>query len=292
MEVSMETLLATLWMKTLLNWVVVLVQKGHVGRSFCGVFCVSLALGDALLHLSITCIFLVQDVQMFTLHLTKYHVCVLVQMACSIQWLLHWPVFILSALDVLWSARRPCPRPTQMLVHNATTLLLWTLSALYVFTVPDSHPITRDQDDHVTLQLCQVICGAQSRQVAWASLLMLVGMACYMIWVRSLNAEQLRECLGHFLSTWSSFLLLLLFILLSGTEVPPYLEMNGVWLCFIHSLHNAVALRSCSCIFCTHTQDDMWKSRTSHSHVCSLTDKYSLTSETLTVQVPHTRRLT
>ncbi|XP_034159894.2 probable G-protein coupled receptor 160 [Pangasianodon hypophthalmus] len=291
MEVSMATLLVSLWMKTLLNWVVLVVQKGHVGRSFWGVFCVSVALGDALLHLSVTCVFLAQDVTVFGLHLTKYHVCVLVQAACSIQGVLHWPFFILSGLDIVWSTRRACPRPVQMLVHITVVFLLWTLAVLYVFTVPDSHPLTRDEDDHVTLQRCHVTDGAQSRQVAWASLLTLVGVACYIHSVRRTNAEHLRDCVCHFLSTWSSFLLLLLFILVSGTEVPPYLDMNCVWLCFIHSLHTAVALRSCACVFCTHTQDDTWKSLTHLTQVCFLTDKSSFTAETLSAQTLHTQRL-
>lgn len=279
----MATLLVSLWIKTLLNWVVLAVQKGHVGRSFWGVFCVSVAVGDTLLHLSVTCMFLAQDVQVFGLHLTKYQVCVLVQAASSVQGVLQWPVFILSALDVLWSGCRPAAR----LVHAAAASLLWTLAALYVFTAPDSHPITRDEDDHVTLQLCQVTGGTQSRQVAWAALLMLVGVACYTHLVRRTNGEQLRGCVGHFLSTWSSFLLLLLFVLASGTEVPPYLDMNGVWLCFIHSLHTAAALRSCACVFCAHTQDDTWKSRTPHTRACFLTDTSTSAAETL-----HTRRLT
>ncbi|XP_017327004.1 probable G-protein coupled receptor 160 [Ictalurus punctatus] len=292
MEVSMVTLLASLWMKTLLNWVVLVVQKGHVGRSFWSVFCVSVALGDTLLDLSVTCVFLAQDVQVFGLHLTKYHVCVLVQAACSVQGVLHWPVFILSGLDVLWSRRRSCPRSPQTLVHTTTVFLLWTLAVMYIFTVPDSHPLTRDEDNHITLQRCQVMGGAQSRQVALASLLTLVGVACYMrSSVRSTNTEQLRECVCHFLSTWSSFLLLLLFILASGTEVPPYLDMNGVWLCFIHSLLTAVALTSCSCVFCTHTQDDTWKSCTGLTHICFLRDKLGFTAETLPAQTLHTRRL-
>lgn len=286
----MVTLLVSLWMKTLLNWVVLMVQKGHVGRSFWGVFCMSVALCDALLHLSVTCVFLVQDVQVFGLRLTKYHVCVLVQAACSVQGVLHWPVFILCGLDVLWSTRRPCPRLTQTLIHATAVFLLWTLAVLFVFTVPDSHLLTRDKDNHLILQQCQVTGMAQSRQVAWASLLTLV--ACYIRSVRRTNSEQLRECVCHFLSTWSSFLLLLLLILVSGTEVPPYLDMNGVWLCFIHSLHTAVALRSCTCIFCAHTQDDTWKSRTRLTHVCFLTDKSSFTAETPSEQMLHTRRLT
>lgn len=287
----MATLLVSLWMKTLLNWVMVLVQKAHVGRSFWGVFCVSVALGDALLHLSVTFVSMAQDVQVFGLHLTKYSVCVVVQAACSIQGVLHWPVFILAGLDVLWSSRSSCPRLTQALVHAAAVVLLWTLSAAYVFSVPDFHPLTRDEDDHTTLQRCLVTGGAQSRQVAWASLLTLMGVAFYIRWGRRRNAEQLRGCVCHFLSTWSSFLLLLLFILASGTEVPPYLDMNGVWLCFIHSLHTAVTLRSCTCIFCAHTQDDMLNTHTRHTHVCFLTNKPSSSAETVSSQTLYTRRL-
>lgn len=278
----MATLLVSLWMKTLLNWMVLLMQKGHLGRSFWGIFCVSVALGDALLHLSITCVMVAQDVQLFGLHLTKYSVCVLVQAACSVQRVLHWPVFILTGLDILWSVHRPCLRPTQTLVHAAAVFLLWTVAVLCVFTVPDSHPLTRDEDDHVTLQRCQVTGGAQSRQVACAALLTLMGVACYIRFVSRTNTEQLRGCVCHFLSTWSSFLLLLLFILAFRIEVPPYLDMNGVWLCFIHSLHTAVALKSCACVFCAHTQDT-WNSQTPHKHVCFLIDKSRFSTETQTL---------
>ncbi|KAI5609436.1 putative G-protein coupled receptor 160 [Silurus asotus] len=283
-------------MKTLLNSVVLLAQKGHVGRSFWGVFCVSVALGDALLHLAFTCMYLVRDVQVFGLHLTKYHMCVVVQAACSVQGLLHWPVFILFGLDVLWSSRCPRPRPALTLVHTAVVFLLWTLSVWFVFTIPDSHPLTRDEDDHLALQHCHVMGGAQSRQVAWASLFLLVGTACYIRSGRSPNADRLRERLCHFQSTWSSFLLLLLFVLVSGTEVPPYLDMNAVWLCFIHSLHTAAALRSCSCVFCNHLPDHTGRictclTHTSHTHVCFLTDKSSFNAETLSAQMLQTHTL-
>ncbi|KAM9501067.1 putative G-protein coupled receptor 160 [Clarias gariepinus] len=279
MEVTMATLLVSLWIKTLLNWVVLVVQKGHVGRSFWGVFCVSLALVDALLHLSITCVFLAQDVQVFGLRLTKYQVCVLVQAACSVQGVLHWPVFILFGLDVLWSSRCNRPRPVHTLIHATTAFLLWVLAASYVLSIPDFHPLTEDQDDHLTLQRCHLTGGAQSRQVAWASLLMLVAVVCYTRSVRRINTELQRERVCHFLSTWISFLLLLLFILTSRTEVPPYLDMNAVWLCFIHSLLTAATLRSCACVFCAHTQDDTWKSRTRLTHVCLLNDKSSFSAE-------------
>lgn len=285
----MVTLLVSLWLKTLLNWVVLLVQKGHVGRSFWGVFCVVLTLGDALLHLSVTCVFLAQDFQVFGLHFTKYHVCVLVQAACSVQEVLHWPVFILSGLDVLWNACRPGPGPT--LVHSAATFLLWSLASWYIFTAPDLHSLTGDRDGHVTLQLCHVTGGAQSRQVAWASLAMLVGVACYITWGTRTKAEPLRECTCHFLSTWSSFLLLLLFILASGTEVPPYLDMNAVWLCFIHSLHTAVAQGSCACVFCSDAPDNAWKSRPPHTHALFRTDQSALSAQTPSAQTLHTRRL-
>lgn len=236
-----------------------------MGQSFWGMFCMSVALGDALLHLSVTCVFLAQDIQMFGLHLTKYQVCVLVQAASSVQGVLQWPVFILFALDILWREWHPCPHSVQALILTASVFLLWTMAMLYVFSGSSFHPLTRDEDNHVTLQHCQLTGGAHSRQVVWAALLTLVGVACYTHWLRRANGNHLRGCLGHFLSTWSSFLLLLLFILASGTEVPPYLDMNGVWLCFIHSLHTAAALRSCPCFFCAHTQDDTWMSYTSAS---------------------------
>ncbi|MGL6081444.1 MAG: hypothetical protein ACRC4N_02920 [Gammaproteobacteria bacterium] len=282
----MATLLVSLWLKTLLNWVVLLVQKDHLRRSFLSVFCVSLALADALLHLSVTCVFLAQDVQVFGLHLTKYHVCAVVQVACSVQGVLHWPVFALSALDTLCSLRGSCPRSTVTLVYVAVTLLLWTLSSSYVLSVPDYHPLTRDEDEHVILQLCQLTGRAQSRQVAWASLLALVGVAFYIIRKRKLS-ELLKDYVGHFLSSWSCFLLLLFFVLSTGTEVPPYLELNGVWLCFIHGLHTAVGLRNCDCVFCTRTQDDDRKGHVDHAHL----KNSGFSEETSSAQTLHTRRL-
>ncbi|XP_062848887.1 probable G-protein coupled receptor 160 [Trichomycterus rosablanca] len=251
MEVSMTNLLAALWLKSLLNWVVLAVQKGHVTWSLVGVFCVGVLLADTFLHLTLTLLFLVQDVYLAELHLTRYHVCLLTQAACSVYDILQWPVFILAGLDSYWSGR--WSRRVQKRVYVVTVLLMLMLAVIYVFQAPDPDP---EDGDYVTEQKCHVTGGSQSLQVFWLVMLIVVGMICFRLLptVEMKRAALLKESVSTFLSTWRTFLLLLLFILVSRTPVPPYLVMNAVWLGFVHSLHTAVTLTNCNCIFHKRTE--------------------------------------
>ncbi|KAJ8279273.1 hypothetical protein COCON_G00063390, partial [Conger conger] len=99
MDIPMPSLLLALGGKTLLNWAAVFVQRRHMCRSFLGTFCMSLAVADTLLFLSVSAIFLLGDVRVLGLRVTRHHVCALVHMACLAYSLLHWPVLLLAGLD-------------------------------------------------------------------------------------------------------------------------------------------------------------------------------------------------
>ncbi|XP_036452611.1 probable G-protein coupled receptor 160 [Colossoma macropomum] len=256
MEVSIPTLLLLLWLKALLNWLVVLTQWPHMVRTFTGVLCISLALVDTLLDVVVTQVFFMEDFSICGLHLTRYHICLLIQAAGFIYGVLHWPVFLLIGADSYFTESTtevPWPRK---LTYICGTLLLWVLATLYVFSRPDSSPITEDD----LLRQCKLTSRSQSSQVATVVLLALAAvLLCTSVPPekgRRFQGQALLRCsVCAFLSTWSPFLVLLASLLCSQAEIPAYMDMNVPWLCLLHSFHITLALRSCSCLLCSQKED-------------------------------------
>lgn len=62
MDTSVPSLLLVLWLKSLLNWLVVVIQRHYMIRTFSGFFCISLALIDSLLSFVLSAIFYIAGV--------------------------------------------------------------------------------------------------------------------------------------------------------------------------------------------------------------------------------------
>uniref|UniRef100_A0A672K1F4 G protein-coupled receptor 160 n=1 Tax=Sinocyclocheilus grahami TaxID=75366 RepID=A0A672K1F4_SINGR len=245
METSIPSLLLVLWLKSLLNWLVVVVQRHYVIRSFSGFFCISLALIDSLLSFVLMAIFYLEDFNISGWHLTRYCICLLAQITCFIYAVLHWPVFLLVGLDNFWKLSSSSIHTSwkQKLTYCAGVCLLWILAALYVFSEPDVVLLLGDDETHQ----CELFSSPQSSQVLAALLLAVTGFILYSYaplekWRVFLHFAQqscvvcLRRAMCTFLSTWASFLVLMI--------VSPLLrmELNFIWLCFLNSFSVAVAL--------------------------------------------------
>ncbi|XP_017580958.1 probable G-protein coupled receptor 160 [Pygocentrus nattereri] len=259
MEVSIPALLLLLWLKALLNWLVVLTQWPHMVRTFSGFLCISLALVDTFLDVVVTQVFFMENFSIFGLHFTRYHICLLVQAAGFIYGVLHWPAFLLIGVDSYFTESTtevPWPRK---LTHTCGSLLLWVLATFYVFWRPDSSPIMEDEHQ------CKLTSRSQSSQVATVVLLALAAvLVCTSVLQekgrRFQSQANLRCSVSAFLSTWSPFLVLLAFLLGSQVEIPAYLDMNVPWLCLLHSFHITLTLRSCSCLLCSPKMQKRWVS--------------------------------
>lgn len=253
METSIPSLLLVLWLKGLLNWLVVVVQRHYMIRSFSGFFCISMALIDSLLSFVLTAIFYLEDFNISGWHFTRYHVCLLTQIACFIYSVLHWPVFLLVGLDNFWTLSSSSIHTSwkQKLTYIAGVCLLWILAALYVFWEPDFVQLLEDDEKHQ----CELFSSPQSSQILVALLLtvtcvFLYSQAPFEKWRVQLflhSTQQscmvcLRRAMHTFLSTWASFLVLMIISPLLQIEMHAHLQLNVIWLCFVNSFFFALAL--------------------------------------------------
>nr|XP_055057657.1 probable G-protein coupled receptor 160 [Misgurnus anguillicaudatus] len=255
MDTLLPSLLLLLWLKSFINWVVVTIQRHYVIRSFSGFFCISLALTDSFLSFIITAIYYLEDFNLSGWRLTRHHVCLLVQIACFICSVLHWPVFLLTLLDNLWTMSSSKTTWTQKLAYVVGVCLLWILATLYIFWVADVVLLLGD-DKHP----CHVFSSSQSVQVLNT---LLLTVTCVLFYSFTLRDEQkvqvflhstrgdrqicmvsLRQIMYTFLNTWAPFIILMIMFPFLQTEMNALLQMNTVWLCFLNSFSMAMALCS------------------------------------------------
>ncbi|XP_061100089.1 probable G-protein coupled receptor 160 [Conger conger] len=265
MDKPIPSLLLIQVIKCLLNWTVVLSQWRHMGRSFLGTFCVSLALADTLLALALSTIYGLQDFHLLGLRFTQHHICLLIQIACFTYGLLHWPLFLLAGMDHYWTLQL-CPHLLhwfRRLAYALGVCVVWTLALLYVFLGSGFYP-NLEEDVHILLHQCRVASSPQSSQVS-AVLLLVLGctfLYCYLELRtaaspgrapvsrtaqtgRSLSRYVLCLKVKLFLSTWAPFVVFQAAVLFLRVEIPAYLDMNIPWLCFLNSF--LVAMVSWNC---------------------------------------------
>lgn len=276
MEVSVPTLVLLLWLKTLLNWAVVLIQWPHVTRTFSGFFCFSLALLDTLLDIMVFQVFLAEDLSILDVRLTRYHICLLVQIAGLVYGVLHWPAFLLIGLDTHWTTSADLGW-LRRLLYICGTVLLWVLGTFYVISRPDFSPVTGDE---LYLQECKITSSSQGGQVAAVSLLLVLSVLLYTSapekkWMNEQKRADLRHSIYTFLSTWSSFLVLLVLLLGFQVEIPAYLDMNVLWLALLHSFHVVLAFSRCSCLLCSEKEEVLQDKLRGESALCLWTQCFT-----------------
>ncbi|XP_065133222.1 probable G-protein coupled receptor 160 [Paramisgurnus dabryanus] len=251
MDTLLPSLLILLWSKSFINWVVVTIQRHYMIRSFSGFFCISLALTDSFLSFIVTVIYYLEDFNISGWRLTRHHVCLLVQIACLVGGVLHWPVFLLTLLDNLWTPSSSQKTWMQKLTYGAGVCLIWILATLYVFWVADV-VLLLGGDKHP----CHVFSSSQSIQVLSTLLLTVTCVVFYSFTSPEkkrvqvfLHSPQIcmissRQILYTFLSTWAPFIVLMIMFPFLQTEMNALLQMNTVWLCFLNSFAMAMALCS------------------------------------------------
>ncbi|KAM8849313.1 putative G-protein coupled receptor 160 [Spinachia spinachia] len=174
MIISINCILLGLGGKCLLDWALVFLQRTHICQGFLGVFAVSLAVADTILTLCFTTLHVLPPgyVSLPGWTLTRYHVCLLLQIFGQICSALQWPVVVVAALDHFLTVARlqPVAGRAGSLVCVLVTGLLWYLAAVYVFLLSGFIPVMEDVPHH-QINHCWVFPNTQMLQVSAALLL-------------------------------------------------------------------------------------------------------------------------
>ncbi|NWI66151.1 GP160 protein, partial [Todus mexicanus] len=268
LEMSCMLLLIMLG-KVFLDFFMLQVKKKNVRVSFMGYFCVSLALLDFTLLLSMSFIFLFEDFALWGMRFTKYHICLLTQVTSLTYGILHYPVYLMAGLDYYTTIAQTSqfPRRARQLLYVFAVVIIWISGFFCILKVPVTYE-EPDVQNRFSPYQCPLRASTQSYSVSCAMVL-LVGtalVACrkevltMLLSVRVVSfASQpillfsyvpnnntcfkwqlLPRLLVCFLGNWAPFFLLQLIILLLGAQIPAYMEMNVPWLYFINSFLIAV----------------------------------------------------
>lgn len=274
MYVSITSVLLGLGGKCLLNWTLVFLQKNHISRSLLGVFSVSLAVVDTALTLTVTAIHIRSDtyIVLLGLQLTRYHICLLVQILGQVYKVVQWPVVVMAGLDhfcTVTQRRQVTNLRAKLIFNSLVTCFMWYAAALYVFLLSDFRPVLEDVSHH-QMHRCWVLDTSQILIIA-TPLLLTLGCAALragrplvlLKYPPPPSEDQIKDqsqthhrrgfvhqALHIFLNTWTLFLVCLAVLLLLPLGIPTYLDLNVAWLCFLNSLLIAVVL----CAVCPASQ--------------------------------------
>ncbi|NWI25595.1 GP160 protein, partial [Sula dactylatra] len=264
-------LLLIMFGKVFLDFFMLQVKQKKVKVSFMGYFCVSLALLDFALLLSISFIFYFEDFALWGVRFTKYHICLFTQIISLTYGILHYPVYLVAGLDyyVTIAQTSQYPKRAQRLLYAFAVVVIWISGFFCVLKVPAIYEELEMQNRFSPYQ-CPLYASMQSYSVSCAMVL-LVGtalLACQkeviamLLSVRVVSfasqpvlmfsyvsnnsgtcfkRQLLTRLLICFLGTWAPFVLLQIIILFPGAQIPAYMEMNVPWLYFINSFLIAVA---------------------------------------------------
>lgn len=260
MNIPIPSVLFGMAGKCILNWALVLFQKGHIRRSYVGVFSLSLAVVDTFATLAVTFIHLLGDANILGLRVTRYHLCLLVQILGYVYSSQHIGILVIGALEHLFIISRKVWTPT-WIFRLALTFWTWVFSILYVFKLSIVHLYLEDAT-HFQIDHCWI-----SSSSAISELMIVVGCLClcwilfhllklliklgkdpysnYCVIVKS----QIRLRLSFvikvgriFLDPWALYMAFVFFHVVSPMEMPSHLGLNCAWLCFLNSLLIALAL--------------------------------------------------
>ncbi|NXI43418.1 GP160 protein, partial [Galbula dea] len=256
--------------KVFLDFFMLQVKQKNVKVSFLGYFCVSLAVVDFILLMSISFIFCFEDFALWGVRFTKYHICLFTQIVSFTYGILHYPVYLVAALDYYMTIAQisQSPKRGPRVLYAFAVVAIWISGFFCVLKVPAISEELEIQN-HLAPYQCPLYASVQSYSVSCAMVL-LIGtalLACrkevvsMLLSVRvasfasqpvlmfsyvsndniSFKRQILTRLLICFLGTWAPFVLLQLIILFLGAEIPAYMEMNVPWLYFINSFLIAVA---------------------------------------------------
>lgn len=262
MELPILSILLSLGVQSGLNWTLVFFQRNYISKSFLGVFIVSLAIVDTTLTLCVGALYSTNgSLTLLSLKLTRFHVCLLVQIFGQVYSSLHGPVLCLAGLDhfsIVTQRGHPNSARTRWFVYLALTILMWFAAFFYVFLLSEFVAVLEDVP-HSQIHQCWVFHTSQILQVAMFALA--VGFVVVRLGhcagllrdppsedkIRAEKGSHCRRSVIHqtteiLLNTWTPFLLLLAVFLLFPIGIPAHHGLNGAWISFLNSLLIAVVL--------------------------------------------------
>ncbi|NXN33936.1 GP160 protein, partial [Nycticryphes semicollaris] len=266
-----STLLLIMLGKVFLDFFMLQVQQKRVKVSFMGNFCVSLALLDFMLLLSMFFIFCFEDFALWGVRFTTYHICLFTQIISLTYGILHYPVYLVAGLDYYMTVARTSafPKRAQRLLYVFAVLVIWTSGFYCVLKVPAVYEELEIRNRFSPYR-CPLYASGQSYSVSCAMVLFIatalvacrkevltmllslriVSVAAQPVLMFSYSSNDGGTCLKRqllprllicFLGTWAPFVLLQIIVLFLGARIPAYVEMNVPWLYFVNSFLIAVA---------------------------------------------------
>ncbi|RXN00813.1 putative G-protein coupled receptor 160 [Acipenser ruthenus] len=262
---NISSIQLALGVKALLNLSVIGLNWQVMHKSFMGYFCISLAFLDLVQIVNTSIIYWFTNFAILGIHITIYHIYLLLQISTLTYSILHWPVFIIAGLDYYWTF--PFSKPlslTRKAVYVASLALVWISAVMYVFFISDydSEDSSSPMEHHSFFKY-KVI----KSQCASLSLVVLAVITCVVIYCRSGFLSLFKSFRGEsyteesssfffynldldegylkkpiltyiavcFIGTWFPFVCLQSVIMVFRIDVLPYLELNVPWLCFLNS---------------------------------------------------------
>ncbi|NXO39878.1 GP160 protein, partial [Locustella ochotensis] len=258
--------------KVFLDFFMLQIKPKPVKVSFMGYFCISVALLDFTLLLSLCFIFCFEDFALWGVRFTEYHICLLTQITSLTYGILPFPVYLVAALDYFTTVSQTSqfPRRGRKSLYVFAVAVIWISGFFCTLGVPAVSEELEMQNG-VSPSQCPLSGSLQSYWVSCAMVLLL-GTALLAHWkevttmllsARLLSFSNqpvlmfpylpnnnkntcwkwqlLSRLLLCFLGTWAPFVVLQVAVLLLGVQIPAYVEMNVPWLYFINSFLLAAA---------------------------------------------------
>ncbi|NWI76407.1 GP160 protein, partial [Dryoscopus gambensis] len=257
--------------KVFLDFFMLQIKPKPVKTSFMACFCVSVALLDLTLLLSICFIFCLEDFALWGVRFTRYHICLFTQITSLTCGTLHYPVYIVAALDYYTTVSQTSqvPKRGRKLLYVFAVAVIW-ISGFFCTLKAPAASAEPEMQNSVSPWQCPVSGSLQSYSVSCAMVLLL-GTALLARWrevttmllsarLLSFSSQPvlmfsyvpnnnntcfkwqlLSRLLLCFLGTWAPFVVLQVVVVFLGVQIPAYVEMNVPWLYFINSFLLAAA---------------------------------------------------
>ncbi|XP_015493470.1 probable G-protein coupled receptor 160 [Parus major] len=256
--------------KVFLDFFMLQIKPKPVKVSFMGYFCISVALLDFALLLSICFIFCFEDFALWGVRFTEYHICLFTQITSLTYGILPYPVYFVAALDYYTTVPQTSrsPKTGRKLLYVFAVVLIWISRFFCTLQVPAVSEELEMQNS-VSPSQCPLSGSLQSYWVSCAMVLLLATallarwkeVTTMLLSARLLSFSSqpvllfpyvpnnttrfkwqlLSRLLLCFLGTWAPFVVLQVVVLLLGVQIPAYVEMNVPWLYFINSFLLAAA---------------------------------------------------
>ncbi|XP_066182535.1 probable G-protein coupled receptor 160 [Sylvia atricapilla] len=258
--------------KVFLDFFMLQIKPKPVKVSFMGYFCISVALLDFTLLLSICFIFCFEDFALWGVRFTEHHICLFIQITSLTYGILPYPVYLVAALDYFTTVSQTSQSPKRghKLLYVFAVVVIWISGFFCTLEVP-AVSAELEMQNRFSPSQCPLSGSLQSYWVSCAMVLLLATAllarwrevttmllsarllslssqpALMFPYVRDTTTttcfkrQLLSRLLLCFLGTWAPFVALQVVVLLLGVQIPAYVEINVPWLYFVNSFLLAAA---------------------------------------------------